>query len=397
MKIFEKEELKLLWPFYLETFFSHILFFVPAFWVIQLQQSMTLTQIGILFSVLSLTSFLFEIPTGAFADIYGRKKSTLLGMFLMAISASLIFFVHSFYFLIPIFILWGISITFISGAYEAWVVDRLKEKKKDSLIKEYYLKTQSILRLSLFLSGFLGALIVSKLGLNSIWIFGGASFIIQGIILSFVSEKRITKDKKQSFKDLIKQAQQSIRFSLKHNILLFLLIATFFIVFRDAFGGDLVFQPFLRNLGFPVFAFGLLFAGINLIGTFSPLLSKVLVKKFKNEKNYLAFLLLCSIILDLLILLVTNAFYGIIILGLMFIVIDLFMPINSSYFQSFIPSKMRATITSFNGMVISLAYVISSPLSGLIADTIGPQKTIAMGAIFLIPALILYLKIRNKK
>jgi len=287
--------------------------------------------------------------------------------------------------------------TFISGAKEAWIVDKIKYNKRKDLIKEFYLKDQSIIRFSLFLSGLLGALIVAKLGLDIIWLFAGLSFFITGLILCFISEERVSKDKKQGFKQIFIQAKKSIKFSLKHQVLLLIFIATFFIMFRDSFGGDLVWQPFLKNLNFPLYAFGFLFSGITLIGTFIPFLAKPLLKRFKKEKNYLAFLLLCSIILDLIVILINNFLFAVIVLILMFIVIDLFYHLGSTYMQSFIPSKMRATIISFNGMVISLAYAISSPISGLIADTIGPQYTIVIGAIFLIPAFILYLNIKEKK
>jgi len=81
----------------------------------------------------------------------------------------------------------------------------------------------------------------------------------------------------------------------------------------------------------------------------------------------------------------------------MFISIDLFMPIGSAYFQSYVPSKMRATITSFQGMIIALAYAISMPISGFVAQHIGPKYTIVLGSIFLIPALVFYLKIKEDK
>jgi MFS family permease len=397
MKIFQKDELKILLPFYLETFISCLFFFVPAFWILQFQQNLSLTQIGILFSVLSISVFFFEIPTGAFADIYGRKYSSLLGYFLMAILQCSLFFFHNFYSVLLIFILWGLFMTFISGAKEAWIIDKLKYNKKKHLIKEYYLKNQSILRFSLFLSGLLGALLVAKFGLNIIWLFGGFSFLVSGIMLCFIAEQKISRDKKQSFKLIFNQAKKSIKFSLRHKVLFLILMATFFIMFRDSLSTDLVWQPFLKNLHFPIYAFGLLFSGITLLGTFIPFLVKPLLSKFESEKNYIAFLLFVAIILNLLALLVNNFIFGLIVFALIMLVIDLSLPIESTYFQKFVPGKMRATILSFNSMVISLAYAISSVITGVLADKIGPQYTIVIGAVFLIPAFVLYLKIKEKK
>jgi DHA3 family tetracycline resistance protein-like MFS transporter len=306
-------------------------------------------------------------------------------------------FVKSFYGMLIVFFLWGLFVTFGSGAGEAWVTDNLKFYNKSHILKNYFIKKQSLIGLSLFFAGFIGSLFVNKFGLDIIWPITGFSLIISGIILSFIKEHKITKEKKQNFKDLFKQAKISVKYSLKHNTLFFLIIATFFIMFRDSFGGDLVWQPLLKNLGFPIFSFGFLFSGISLISSIIPLFSNFFLKKFKEEKNYLSLLLFLSIILDILVIFVNNFIIGIVILVAMFITFNLFMPINQAYFQKFVPSKMRATITSFQGMVVSLAYAISSPLSGIIADNIGPKYTIVLGSIFLIPAFILYLKIKQEE
>ena len=73
------------------------------------------------------------------------------------------------------------------------------------------------------------------------------------------------------------------------------------------------------------------------------------------------------------------------------------MPATQGFFHSHVPGKLRATVTSFNGMIIALAYALSYPLSGYLADIITPRYTIALGSIILIPALILYLKIKERK
>lgn len=397
MKLFQKNELKFLLPFYVEVFISHLFYFVPAFWVLQLQQTLTFTQIGILFGVLSISMFIFEIPTGAFADIYGRKKSTLLGYFLTSLICIFLFFYHNFYGILFIFILWGFAHTFISGAKEAWVVDRLKYNRQNSLIKEFYIKEQSIIRLSLFLSGILGAFAVARFGLNIIWIFAALSYLITGIILCFITENIVSKDEKQSFKKLFSQAKKSIKFSLNHQILLLIFIAAFFIMFKVSFSEDLVWQPFLKQLNYPVYALGFLFSSAALIGAFVPFVIKPILSKFNHEKNYLSFLIGISIVFNVLIIFVNNFVFAIILFLLLMISIDLFMPINSDYIQRHIPNKMRATVISFYGMVVSFAIGISSPIAGIIADNVGPKYTLVIGSVFLIPALILYLKIKDKK
>jgi len=279
MKLFSDGELKILWPFYLERFISLLLYFAPAFWILQFQQNFSLTQIGILFGILSFSHFIFEIPTGAFADIYGRKNSTLLGYFMTGIVVLFLSFTSNFYYLVLLFILWGVAGTFISGARESWIIDRLKANKKENLINDFYIKEQSVIRISLFLSGFLGAFIVSKFGLDIIWFFAGLSYLVSGFLLIFIKEFKIHDAENKNTSSILEQAKVSIKYSWKHHVLFFLLVATFFIMFRDSFGGDLVWQPFLKSLGFPVFAFGILFSIIALIGTFTPFFANLVVKE----------------------------------------------------------------------------------------------------------------------
>jgi DHA3 family tetracycline resistance protein-like MFS transporter len=76
-------------------------------------------------TVLEISAFLFEIPTGVVADVYSRRLSLIIGRFLVGAG----FIVEG---LFPIFgailvaqVLWGIGSTFGSGAREAWIADEL--------------------------------------------------------------------------------------------------------------------------------------------------------------------------------------------------------------------------------------------------------------------------------
>jgi len=397
MKFFEKGELRELWPFYIERFIAHILFFAPAFWTLQLQQNFTLFNIGVLWAVYSITAFVFEVPTGAVADIYGRKFSTLVGYLVCGISLIGLFFSSQFALSLVFFFLWAVGGTFISGAMDAWIVDRLKARRKSKLITDYYIKNHSLIGFGLFFSGFLGAYLVTKTGLNIIWMFAGLSFLVTFFILVFLKEYKVTKEKPESFGHIFVQAKKAIKYSMGHHVLMLLIFANFFAMLREAFGGDIVWQPFLRNLGLADYKFGLLFSGIAILGAVAPLFAKMLLGRFKNEKNYLAFLILMAIVLDVSVILVGRLPLGIAIFLAMFVVMGLFAPIYMGYFQKHIPSKMRATVISFNSMITSLSFVISFVLAGFFADLVGVQWTIALGAIFLVPAFFLYLKIKEKR
>ena len=106
MAFFKKDELKLLWPFYLDSIVSTMLWLFPIFYVIYMKNiGLSLGQIGLLASSYALASLIFELPTGAIADIYGRKFSTILGMFLCGIVMTSTMFFNSFYIFLILFFL----------------------------------------------------------------------------------------------------------------------------------------------------------------------------------------------------------------------------------------------------------------------------------------------------
>ena len=194
MKLFQPNELKLLWTFYLDALISPMLYFVPVFFVLYFKElNFTLTQISILMAVAPLFSLIFEVPTGAFADLYGRKASVLLSFFLAAIGYGLLTFFTNFFTLLFIFAFIGFAHTFASGAKEAWVVDLLRKQK--GLFANYTAKMQAFDAFGLVVSGIVGAIFVKAFGLIILWPITALCFLISLIILFFAPEKKVKKDR----------------------------------------------------------------------------------------------------------------------------------------------------------------------------------------------------------
>ncbi len=399
MKFFKKDELRILWPFYFEALIINMIYIIPAFSLIYFREiGFSLTQIGFLGSSFALAMLLFEIPTGAIADIFGRKFSVIIGAFLSGLTVISIFFFNDFYIILVLFFLWGLFGTLISGADEAWVVDLLKHKKRKKLIHEYYIKRYSFIRASLLISGFIGALVVKRFGLGIIWPITGGTLIATSMILLFGQEYFVKKKQKikEHSKNLISHIRTSINFSLKDKSILFLIIISFLLMFVHRFAGEISWYPFLQNLGFQEHWFGYLFSSIVALGIFIPYSSKILIKKFKSYKNY--FLVVLTLTMFILIL---AGLVKILIIILIFFILyramfDFYKPVSLIYFQKFIPGKRRATIVSFKSMIASLAVIIASPLAGFTADKMGPQNTILIASFILIPVIILYSRIKSK-
>lgn len=111
---------------YLIFGFAQSLWFIEAVWYFYWAKFLTYSQIGYVFSYLVIVGLLAEIPTGYFADKYGRKTSVVLGMMLQTIGATLITTALSAPQLVVGVTLMSIGRAFVSGSLEAIVYDSLK-------------------------------------------------------------------------------------------------------------------------------------------------------------------------------------------------------------------------------------------------------------------------------
>ncbi|MGZ0150017.1 MFS transporter [Kribbella sp. WER1] len=82
-------------------------------------------QISLLFVIWSATGFVLEVPSGAWADSYSRRKLMILGALISGLGYAVWITLPSFAGFAAGFVLWGASSALISGTYEAFVYDEL--------------------------------------------------------------------------------------------------------------------------------------------------------------------------------------------------------------------------------------------------------------------------------
>ncbi|KKP91755.1 MAG: Major facilitator superfamily [Parcubacteria group bacterium GW2011_GWA1_36_12] len=396
--MFKSGELKLLWPFYLDALISPMLFFMPAFLVVYfINIGVSLFQVSLLTATMSLAMIIFEIPTGAVADIYGRKFSVLFGALIQGIAMFSIFFIHNYYFLFVSFALVGIGVTFNSGAREAWITDLIHSRDK-KLLPSFFSKYASIDSFAMIFSGILGAYIVKHFGLSFIWLFTGASFFITFAILFFAPEYFVRKpvNLDESYRRLKNQSLTSLSYVRKHFVLFWFLIASAFIVFGGLFGGDLAWITLLTEYGFPESYFGYMWSVFGVIGVIAPFISFRYSKK--KPLKLMAYIILFLVLANLLIIFAYNYIFILAVLLLTHLFFMMHRPVERTYIHSLIKSKSRATVVSIESMFLSLIGVLVLPLVGLSVDFIGARNTILLSVLFTIPAVFIYLILgRNKK
>lgn len=118
---------------YLFIFFTSMGFFGTIDILFYQHFSLDFAKIALIGSVLSASILLFEIPTGAFADLIGRKWSIVIGQILFVTQYLVIAISKSFEGFLVASAIFGIAYAFVSGSRQALLYDTLKEIKKTNL------------------------------------------------------------------------------------------------------------------------------------------------------------------------------------------------------------------------------------------------------------------------
>jgi DHA3 family tetracycline resistance protein-like MFS transporter len=120
------------YPVFLFYSFSVAMFFSLA-WTVNMLYFVTVAkmdplQLVLVGTALEGATFIFEIPTGIVADVYSRRLSIIIGMFLTGVGYLI---TGTFPVFLPIVlgqIIWGLGYTFTSGAQQAWITDEIGEE-----------------------------------------------------------------------------------------------------------------------------------------------------------------------------------------------------------------------------------------------------------------------------
>jgi DHA3 family tetracycline resistance protein-like MFS transporter len=82
-------------------------------------------QLVLVGTVLEVTAFIFEVPTGVVADVVSRRLSTLIGFALIGVGFLIEGAVPRFGVILLAQVVAGLGYTFTSGAVDAWIVDEI--------------------------------------------------------------------------------------------------------------------------------------------------------------------------------------------------------------------------------------------------------------------------------
>lgn len=339
--------------------------FTRGIWMIYLAgKGLSLTKLGLLETIFHITSFAMEVPTGAIADIFGRRVSRIAGRACSLLSVVLLLAANDFFWFAIAFVFTALSYNLESGAGDALIYDSLKEIGEENRYmkisgnKEVFYQTAGII--SFLLGGYLAVKSYDIAFVLTIVI--GILTLIQSFTFKEpgIGRIRIGEDKENIF---TKQLKASIKVMLKNPRIISLII---FLEVIMVFCTSLFFylQNYLKGNGYNEAAIGIIYA----LSSLAAALSAPMVHKIEKRIKEQGILIIIPIITIACIWGIALSKYHYIFFIILMVTESVIFVATSDYINKMIPSENRATILSFSSMIFSFFMITLFPLIGLIGD-----------------------------
>ncbi len=373
---------------YLSAFVGGLLFFIPIFALYVEEQLFTVTNVAIILAVEAIAFAIFEIPTGALSDLFGRKKAMILGHIMSLFALAFLYIGGS----MQMFILYGILNAFgrslVSGADGALIYDTLKSEAKENLFKKFVGTYRAIKPLGIMTGAIIGGYL-AKVSLSLPVLLTVIPAAIAAILLIFLKEPEYEEE---IHKNIFRHMGNSAKTIIGSKQLIIMLCGVFIL---GAMGETMhALGPlFFEFKEVPIEIFGWITASIFMFSSAGHYFSHEISEKWGNKK----ILLLTVIASPLLILISTllTKYLAIIFFASQSLFYGMRNPILENFINKEVPSSKRATALSTTNFMKQIGYGIFSPFIGYFADLYTINTAFKISSLLMFAVFILYLFIRE--
>ena len=352
-------------------------------------------QIVLVGTALELSYFLFEVPTGIVADVYSRRLSVIIGIFLLGSGFIVMGAVPEFWVLLLSQVICGIGFTFLSGAEEAWIADEIGEERAGHA----YVRGAQVGRVGSLvgipIAIVLGSvdlalpIVVAMLALGGFLILAMSEVGFQGL-----SREEFTRW--QSMKHTFHGGTRMIR---SRPVLLTIIgIAVVFGMFNE--GWDRLSVPhLLENFTFPAlggFSDVVWIGGIRFVVEVVGIGALEVVRRRVNLTSHDAvsrtlFGINGALIVAVIVFGVAGSFtLAIVTMMTASVLRGTIYPLEAAWINQSLDPKVRATVISMTGQGDSFGQIFGGPAVGAVGSLFGLRTAIVTAGAVLTPILFLY-------
>jgi len=360
-------------------------------------------QLVLVGTVLEATCFLFEIPTGVVADLYSRRLSTIIGFVMVGLGFALMGTVPRFGVILLAQVIWGLGWTFISGAHDAWIADEVGAENAGPTYMRGTQMGQIGALLGIPLAMALGS---SRLALPII--VGGLAISGWGLVLALIMPEDhfspAPPEERESWRAMLSTAREGASLVRRRPILLTLMLVSLFMGLSSE-GFDRLWTAHLLE-GFSLQAWApwsdaIWFGLIAALCTVTTLIATEWARRnVDSQDGHRVGLTLACI-------------YGLMVLGLGALTVagglapalaglmiysamrGTAEPLETTWINQQIDSRVRATVLSMSGQVNAVGQVLGGPAVGAIGRAVGLRAALGISTLLTAPIVWLYGRTRG--
>ena len=342
-----------------------------------------------IFSAVTISSALFEVPTGVFSDFLGRRGTMIFGAAFGTFAGLCYALGFSYWILLLGGIFEGISRSFFSGNNDALLYDSIDPDRRKEQYPHLLGKTSSMFQLALGISATVGGFVAQHSLSLVVWLSVIPQFLC--FILSFwIIEPKVHYQKTTNIYAHLKDA---IMLFIKNPKLRWLTTA-------DMIGYGVgesawLFKSAFVQLFWPFWAIGLAQTLANTGAFISFYFSGKLIKKFGELKLLISGEVYSRItgfiaygfptVFSPAITTTSSLFYGV------------EQTSKNTLLQKEFTDHQRASMASLNSLAINIFFGIFAIILGAYADKFGPTNALILANILLLPVILIYLKLFRQK
>jgi len=380
----------MIYRFFLYGFLKNLRLFEPFIILLFREDGLSFLQIGLLYSIRDIATNILEIPSGIYADAFGRRKSMLFSFSAYIISFIVFYLFSGFYPFAVAMVLFAIGEAFRTGTHKALILEYLNIKGLKNQKVSYYGRTRSASQF--------GSAINSLIAAALVFYTGNYRYVFLATALPYVLNLfNLGTYPKELDGDLIKHKKgtflEQIKITLKPFLTIFKDHEAMRAIFNSA-GFTAFFkstkdylQPVIKifAISIPLFLnlgdtrrtaviIGIVYFIIYMLTTYASRSAEKVSKRFDNLANAINvtfWIGACFLFISGLASWINFSLLSVLFFIGLYIIHNLRKPMNVAFISDQISNKVMASGLSVESQVTTILMAILSPLLGLLADNFG--------------------------
>ncbi len=352
-----------IWKMYLLKTLRWFLLLIPILVLFFQENGLTMKEIMLLQSAFSVGLFVFEIPSGYFADVIGRRHSLIIGSVISSMAFGWYCFADSFWGFLGVEMLLGLGSSFISGTDSAIIYDTLIQLDREQDYAQIEGRMLSISSMSEGVASIVGGLL-AMISLRTPLYYEAALMLLTiPLSLSFIEPERRKFEAKQGN---LYGIFQIVRFALHEDI-----EVKWLIIYSSLTGASTLtmvwfIQPYFTQVDLPLGLFGVVWATLQFSVSFFALYAHRLEKKLGRRTSLVSLIFLS--VLGYALVATFSSLWAIGFLVIFYFIRGFSNPIFRTYINRLVTSDRRATVLSVKSLVGRSIFAVIGPFIGWTMD-----------------------------